>query len=87
MNVSIVVLMPCTSKIMIVIFRLVYKNRFLVLNILIEKYGKKKWLLFFYVCLVVEVSIELVNESITRIDVARAGSPTNISAPLVKPSS
>lgn len=33
------------------------------------------------------VSIELVNESITRIDVARAGSPTTNSTPLVSPSS
>jgi len=41
----------------------------------------------FYIYLVVEVSIELVNESITRIDDARAGSPTNISVPLVNSSS
>jgi hypothetical protein len=41
----------------------------------------------FHIYLVVEVSIELVKESITRIDDARAGSPTNISVPLINPSS
>jgi hypothetical protein len=52
------------------------------------KYKNKKLLFFlFIVYFVVEVSIELVNESITRIDDARAGSPTNISVPLVNPSS
>jgi hypothetical protein len=42
---------------------------------------------FFCIYLADEVSIELVNDSITRIDDARAGSPTNISIPLVNPSS
>ena len=42
---------------------------------------------FFIIYFVVEVSIELINDSMIRIDVARVGSPTNISIPLVKPSS
>lgn len=41
----------------------------------------------YHVYFVVEVSIELVKDNITRMADARAGSPTNISVPLDNPSS